>query len=90
MLIARNDQELDNSRFLPVEFYCVIATSQDDAWFDSVSVLDSDEDEDFVSLPEGKCQSTLIQRTNFAYVDYGSKSFCLSFLPSLSLSLSLS
>ncbi|XP_018483896.2 uncharacterized protein LOC108854752 isoform X2 [Raphanus sativus] len=28
------------------------ATSQDDAWFDSVSVLDSDEDEDFVSLPE--------------------------------------
>ncbi|CAN8265943.1 unnamed protein product [Cochlearia groenlandica] len=28
------------------------AKSQDDAWFDSFSVLDSDEDEDFVSLPE--------------------------------------
>uniref|UniRef100_A0A1J3JXE1 Protein ENHANCED DISEASE RESISTANCE 2-like n=1 Tax=Noccaea caerulescens TaxID=107243 RepID=A0A1J3JXE1_NOCCA len=28
------------------------AISQDDAWFDSVSVLDSDEDEDFISLPE--------------------------------------
>ncbi|CAH8363053.1 unnamed protein product [Eruca vesicaria subsp. sativa] len=28
------------------------ATSQDDAWFDSFSVLDSDEDEDFISLPE--------------------------------------
>ena len=33
------------------------ATSQDDAWFDSVSVLDSDEDEDFVSLPEDNVSS---------------------------------
>ncbi|EFH51754.1 predicted protein [Arabidopsis lyrata subsp. lyrata] len=30
------------------------AISQDDAWFDSVSVLDSDEDEDFISLPEAE------------------------------------
>lgn len=70
MLIATNDHSWTIvDFFLPVEFRFVAATSQDDAWFDSVSVLDSDEDEDFVSLPEGKCQSILIQRTNFAYVD---------------------
>lgn len=34
------------------------ATSQDDAWFDSVSVLDSEEDEDFVSLPEDNVSSS--------------------------------
>jgi hypothetical protein len=34
------------------------AISQDDAWFDSVSVLDSDEDEDFISLPEENVPST--------------------------------
>lgn len=51
MLLIRVDFDII-SRF-------VAAISQDDAWFDSVSVLDSDEDEDFISLPEGKYQSTL-------------------------------